>query len=116
MKILTISRLLPAVSLACALGAAPIAMAQSQGGTMAPMSHSMSMSPAKPAHSLPSGDRFKTASAALAHCPGGTVVWSTLTKSHVYHAAGSKYYGKTKHGAYVCEADAQSFGYHAAKN
>ncbi|OYV39846.1 MAG: hypothetical protein B7Z81_02815, partial [Acidocella sp. 20-61-6] len=41
-KILTITRLLPAVTLACALGAAPVAMAQSQGGTMAPMSASHS--------------------------------------------------------------------------
>lgn len=114
MKILTISRLLPAVTLACALGAAPVAMAQSQGGTMAPMS----MSHATMSHTgtLPSGDRFKTESAALAHCPGGTVVWSTFSKSHAYHMSSSKYYGKTKHGGYVCEADAQSFGYHAAKN
>jgi hypothetical protein len=33
----------------------------------------------------------------------------------VYHLAASKYYGKTKHGAYICEKDAVAFGYHASK-
>jgi len=68
--------------------------------------------PARLAKSL----EFKTTAAAQAHCPGDLVVWSTLTKSKAYHLAASRYYGKTKHGAYVCEKDANAAGFHQAKS
>jgi hypothetical protein len=68
-----------------------------------------------PPGKLPASDKFTTVAAATAHCPGDTVVWSSFSKSQVYHLAASKYYGKTKHGAYVCEKDADAFGYHASK-
>jgi hypothetical protein len=42
-------------------------------------------------------------------------VWVN-TDSHVYHKAGSRYYGKTKQGKYMSEADAIKEGDHAAKN
>jgi hypothetical protein len=64
---------------------------------------------------IPLADRFKSASAAAAHCPGDVVVWSTLSKSGTYHLSGSRYYGKTKHGAYVCEKDAKAAGFHQSK-
>jgi len=35
------------------------------------------------------------------------VVWVN-TKSHVYHVAGSRSYGHTRHGAYLCESEAKS--------
>lgn len=38
------------------------------------------------------------------------------TSSHVYHKEGSKYYGKTKQGKYMSEADAIKEGDHAAKD
>jgi len=75
--------------------------------------------PATPATApakLPGSDEFKTPAAAAAHCPGDTVVWSTLSKSKAYHLAASRYYGKTKHGAYVCEKDANAAGFHQAKS
>jgi hypothetical protein len=65
---------------------------------------------------LPLSDRFKTAAAASAHCPGGTVVWSSLSKSKSFHLSGSRYYGTTKHGAYVCKSDALQFGFHQARS
>jgi hypothetical protein len=46
---------------------------------------------------------------------GGTVVWVN-TKSKVYHFANSRNYGKTKSGAYMCEAQATATGNRAAKN
>jgi hypothetical protein len=72
--------------------------------------------PAAFAAALSAAAEFKTVAAAQAHCPGGAVVWSTLAKSHVYHLSSSRYFGKTKHGAYVCQSDANAAGFHAAKS
>ena len=47
--------------------------------------------------------------------PGNGQVWVN-TDSHVYHKAGSRYYGKTKQGKYMSEADAIKEGDHPAKN
>jgi hypothetical protein len=68
------------------------------------------------AASFPKAEEFSTVAAAAAHCPGDVVVWSTFTKSKAFHLAASRYYGKTKHGAYVCEKDALAAGFHAAKS
>jgi hypothetical protein len=68
------------------------------------------------ASKFPKAEEFSTAAAAAAHCPGDVVVWSTFTKSKAFHLAASRYYGKTKHGAYVCEKDALAAGFHAAKS
>ena len=119
MKIMKISGLLPALPFACAMGAAPLAVAQTTtSNSMGSMNMAAPAAPAKHAKStrLPKADLFKTAADATAHCPGGTVVWTAGGKSKSFHLASSKYYGKTKHGAYACQADATSFGYHAAKN
>jgi hypothetical protein len=43
------------------------------------------------------------------------MVWVN-TESGVYHSSSSKWYGKTKKGKYMTEADAQKAGYKAAKN
>ncbi len=102
--------ILPALAAACTLSlAAPAAMAQS---TMAPSS---TMSPMKPAKAAPVAS-FSTVAAAKASCPADTVVWSTLSKSRSFHLASSKYYGKTKHGAYLCEKAATAAGYHPSKS
>jgi hypothetical protein len=133
MKIKSISRaLLPALTFACAMGVAPLAAAQTApAGTMAPMA---SMAPAAPAGTMAPASTmapvakpvvaakagklasFKTTAAATAHCPSDEIVWTTLSKSKSFHAAGSKYYGKTKHGAYVCKSEALAQGFHAAKS
>jgi|GEM_PF-3491588 hypothetical protein len=65
---------------------------------------------------LAKAGEFKSEAEAAAHCPNDTVVWSSLTKSKSFHTSDSKMFGKTKHGAYVCKADAVAAGLHQAKN
>ncbi|MDD2877777.1 MAG: hypothetical protein PHT60_12760 [Acidiphilium sp.] len=58
---------------------------------------------------------YKTEAEAKTACGMGGVVWHA-TGSKAYHTAKSKYFGKTKHGAYVCEKAAMADHLHAAKN
>lgn len=47
--------------------------------------------------------------------PSPGMVWAN-TDSKVYHKSGSRWYGKTKQGQWMTEADAQKAGYKAASN
>ncbi len=61
------------------------------------------------------GVEFGTEAEAHAHCPADKLVWANLT-SKAYHLSGNRYYGsgKTKHGAYMCQTDADANGFHKA--
>jgi hypothetical protein len=83
-------------------------------GAAAPLAQAQTVA-SKATTKLTSSEEFSTTGAAAQHCPGDKVTWSTLSKSKVFHLPGSKYYGKTKHGAYVCEKDALAAGYHPSK-
>jgi hypothetical protein len=67
------------------------------------------------APAAPRAGEYTTELAARARCPSDTVVWAN-TPSRIYHYSGTRYYGNTRRGAYMCEADARTAGYRAAKN
>ena len=60
---------------------------------------------------LPATARFTSLSQATAHCGATQVEWATLGNSSLYHGQGSRYFGKTKHGAYACKATLAAAGF-----
>lgn len=58
---------------------------------------------------------FATESAAQAHCPRDVVVWLNLPTG-IYHLKGERWYGRTKHGAYVCKREADAAGDRETRN
>ena len=59
--------------------------------------------------------QFQTAADAQMHCPHDTVVWLNLP-TMIWHTRGERWYGRTKHGAYVCEKEAAAEGARASRN
>ena len=59
--------------------------------------------------------QFATEAEANTNCPNDSVVWVNL-RSGVYHVSGSRSYGQTKQGAYMCEQESVTAGFHTPKN
>ncbi|MDB5094374.1 MAG: hypothetical protein JWO85_2475 [Candidatus Eremiobacteraeota bacterium] len=59
--------------------------------------------------------QFRTEGAAQAHCPKDEVVWLN-TNSGIFHEKGMRWYGRTKHGAYVCRKEADAAGDRDTRN
>jgi hypothetical protein len=79
---------------------------------------SQSAAPATAAHSNVPGSSAPVSKPATAQKPtspasNAVMVWVN-TGSGIYHKPGTHWYGKTKHGKYMTEADAIRAGYHAA--
>src|SRR5208337_978446 len=97
---------------AAAPAAAPAPAAAAPAPTAAP---APAPAPMKPAARPTGAGEFTAEAEAKARCPSDTVVWVN-TKSHIYHYAGTRSYGTTKQGAYMCEADATAAGDRASKS
>ena len=65
-----------------------------------------------PAAQLP---LFTTQQEAQQHCPKDVVVWLNLPTG-IYHFQGQRWYGATKHGAYVCRKEADAAGVRGTRN
>jgi hypothetical protein len=68
-----------------------------------------------PAAVPPGKDQYASEAEAKASCPTDTVVWVNLI-SKIYHVGGSRNYGQTKQGAYMCEKESVGAGFHPPKN
>ncbi len=89
--------------------AAPVA------ATPAPAPAAQSAAPAPSTQPVPTAaaPAAPTAQAAAPVAGGGPgLVWAN-TRSKIYHCQGSKFYGNTKEGEYMTEAQAQAKGFHA---
>ncbi len=94
----------------------PPAPAATPAPARAPAPATTIATPPPAAATAPTGaGQYRTEAEAKGHCPADTVVWVNL-KSKVYHFAGTKNYGTTKEGAYMCERGAVAQGDRASKS
>ena len=69
-----------------------------------------------PAPEAPRPSSTSSASAsATSSCPGDVLVWVN-TRSGIYHLPGTRWYGRTREGRFMCERQADADGYRAARN
>jgi hypothetical protein len=73
--------------------------------TAAPVPAPTQQPPAPKGNATLEAGQFADEASAKARCPSDTVVWVNLP-SKIYHFAGTKSYGTTKRGAYMCEKEA----------
>lgn len=85
-----------------------LVFSQTSPGTTTQAPSSAKKSATKSADPLPA-DQYASEAEAKQRCGTEAVVWMNLS-SKVYHPAGSRVYGKTKRGAYMCQANADRAG------
>jgi len=80
---------------------------------LAPSAQASQPAPSSPPTAGTPGAPKTAAKPQTAPAKGSGMVWVN-TDSGIYHKPGSRYYGKTKQGKYMTEADAIKAGYRAA--
>ena len=100
-----------ALTIALGLFCAATAFAQTAAPAAVKASAPAVVSPTVKAAAAPMA-KTSAPAATVAAGGGDGKVWVN-TKSNVYHCEGTKFYGKTKVGEYMTEADAKAKGGHA---
>lgn len=103
-------------------GAKPAPAAKPAPGSASPASANVASKPApgatpttKPAPTTPIKPATTAASSTPAPGGGNGQVWVNA-ETKVYHCQGDRYYGTTKNGKYMSEADAQKMGAKPSRN
>ncbi len=89
------------------------AATRSPAATVSPSAGAVAHAGAAPSQPALASGQFSSEQAAKTHCPGDTIVWANLAGSKAYHTSSDRYFGKTKHGAYMCQKEAEQAGFHA---
>jgi hypothetical protein len=90
----------------CLAGRAP--------ATIGSAPNSAARTPRRPSTTVPAGANVGVAETQR-NCPSDMVVWVN-PETKVYHFSGSRFFGHTKQGSYMCRAESERAGFRAAKN